>query len=187
MDHIRVASTTTEIWQGLVAEAEQESELVLGHEVEGYLVMTLIRYQGYAQLQSHVLALDYFNAHHQSGQQQRQQRLQQLGDISLLFSGLFPEQADRRMVGQDYFIKMGRSAYGAAAAGAARATARIYSTLAERFITVSRVLRVVHDYTTDSRPNLLEAWDLWSGLRDHEAWQRLTRNGAIPVIEAGTA
>ena len=187
MNTICVASTATEIWHDLVEEAEQAAQLSLGHEMEGYLVMTLIRYQDYAALQSHVLALDYFNAH-QSWGGVRRERLQQLGDISLLYSGLYPEQADRRMVGHDYFIKMGRSAYSAASEMATKGVSEMFASLSDGFISLSRVLRAVHDCTAEKRPDLLEAWDIWSGTGDQEAWQRLSRGGsAIPVNKVGRA
>ena len=156
MNRICVASTTAEIWHDLVEEAEQEAHLTLEHEVEGYLVMTLIRYQDYAALKSHVLALDYFRAHQEWGQV-RQQRLQRLGDISLLYSGLYPELADRRSVGHDYFIKMGKSAYAAAAVEAKSALAEMFNKLSGSFVALTRVLRTVHDYTAEQRPELLEA------------------------------
>jgi len=184
---IYLASTTAEIWHDLVEGAEQEMQLSLEHEVEGYLVMTLIRYQNYAALKTHLLALDYLNAHGVGGQV-RQQRLQQLGDISLLFGGLYPEQADRRMVSHDYFIKMGKSAYAAASMGAKQAIAEMFVKLSENFIALTQVLRVVHDYTAEQRPDLLEAWDLWSGMGDRDAWERLSHNGAVvPVTVAGHA
>lgn len=187
MSKIYIASTAAEIWHDLVEGAEQEMNLTLEHEVEGYLVMTLIRYQNYAALKSHVLALDYLNAHAVGGQL-RQQRLQQLGDISLLFGGLYPELADHRMVGYDYFIKMGKSAYAAASLGARSALAEMFSKLSEHFIALAQVLRVVHDYTAAERPDLLEAWDLWSGMGDERAWRKLSREGmVVPVSVVGHA
>jgi hypothetical protein len=186
MNTIYVASTVAEIWHDLVEEAEQEVHLQLEHEMEGYLVMTLIRYQNYAALQSHVLALDYFTAHQGRGQV-RLQRLQQLGDISLLYSGLYPEQADRRTVGTDYFVKMGKSAYSAASAGAENALSEMFAELSSSFVPLMQVLRAVHDHTARERPTLLEAWDLWSGTGDSDAWQQLSQHGAIPVNRVGRA
>ncbi len=186
MNRIYTASTSTEIWHDLVEEAEQETHQVLEQEVEGYLVMTLIRYQKYAELNSHILAMDYLRAHG-SGGEVRRQRLQQLGDISLLFSGLYPEQADRRMVRSDYFIQMGKGAYRAAAEGARSAAADMFCKLSRRFVPLSKVLRAIHDQTSEARPHLLEAWEQWSGLGDQQAWQTLSRNGAIPVNMVGRA
>ena len=60
--------------------------------------------------------------------------------------------------------------------------------LSENFIALTQVLRVVHDYTAEQRPDLLEAWDLWSGMGDRDAWERLSHNGAVvPVTVAGHA
>lgn len=185
MSTIYVASTIAESWHDLVKEAEQETHLTLDHEMEGYLVMTLIRYQKFASLKSHILALDYFNAQGQSGQLRRQ-RLQQLGDISLLFSGLYPEQAERRMVGIDYFIKMGKSAYSSASVGAKSALSEMFVELSSSFIPLMRVLRAVHDRTSAQRPDLLEAWDLWSGTGDAQSWDQLSQGGrVIPVNMVG--
>ena len=57
-----------------------------------------------------------------------------------LMTGLYPHQAQRRLVGLDYFLNLGTQAYAELAAGARAAWAELYRSLAAGFARLVRVL-----------------------------------------------
>jgi hypothetical protein len=77
----------------------------------------------------------------------------------LLFSGLFPKIAEKRLVKISYFVNMGQSAYGTLA----RTHHDLYASLAKQFVTLMDVLQSVRRHTSDF-PDLLplQAYDLWN-------------------------
>ena len=74
-----------------------------------------------------------------------------LGDVSLVVSGFFTPhvERDRSLVGVDYYVQMGTSAYGAAA-GLAKKTgfSRLLSELAQKFSQLVEVMSRVAERTT---------------------------------------
>jgi hypothetical protein len=63
-----------------------------------------------------------------------------VGDRCLLIAGLYPEQAQRRLVTLDYFMALGRNAYAEVACAARSAMADLYERLAAGFARLVRVL-----------------------------------------------
>ena len=82
----------------------------LGEELESYLVFLLIGHMRDTHLHRNAIAIDYLLAKTQAGKRHREE-LRTVGDRCLLLAGLYPEQAQQRMVGLDYFIAMGSQAY----------------------------------------------------------------------------
>lgn len=110
MELLILHPTETSQWHALLNEAQVSSQCFLDEQVESYLVFLLMRFSQSPHLANSVLALDFMKTSQTSGKVKRE-LLQQVGDKSLLFSGLYPEQAAKKQVSIDYFIELGKSAY----------------------------------------------------------------------------
>lgn len=139
MTRILTGAAPTALWHELIREAERNGSAPLDDDSESYLVFLLMRHLRDQGLASHVFALDYFEALHQA-RTQRQQQLRDLGDRCLLIAGLYPQQAQRRLVGLDYFLSLGSQAYAELAAATADALAELYRQLAAGYARLVRVL-----------------------------------------------
>lgn len=139
MTRILTDHGATALWHDLIREAERNGAAPLDGDSESYLVFLLMRHLRDAGLGGRVFALDYLQALDQRGTP-RQQHLRDVGDRCLLIAGLYPQQAQRRLVGLNYFLGLGSQAY-AELAGAARAAwAELYARLAASFARLVRVL-----------------------------------------------
>jgi hypothetical protein len=72
-----------------------------------------------------------------------------------LLAGLYPEQAQRRMVTIDYFLAMGSCAYDELSGALQAAVADLYGRLAKAFAHLVRVLMELRRWTRDVAPMLL--------------------------------
>jgi hypothetical protein len=144
----------TALWVDLVREAEDGAATRLGEELESYLVFLLMAHTRDLQLHDNIVALDYLLARAERGAR-RKQELRDVGDRCLLLAGLYPEQAQRRMVSVDYFLAMGSCAYDELSAALKAAVAQLYCHLAKAFARLVRVLMELRRQTRDVAPLLL--------------------------------
>jgi hypothetical protein len=146
-----VQGHATELWQQLVHEGGARVGAGLDEELESYLVFLLMRHQNDAPLLGRVLALEYLQALELGGQR-RLDELRDVGDRCLILAGLFPEQARRRRVDDDYFIVLGQGAYHAVAEQARAAYAALFNRLAEAYAALVSVLSGVRATFDDHGP-----------------------------------
>ncbi len=144
----------TALWVDLVREAEDGAAIRLDEELESYLVFVLMGHTRDLQLHGNIMALDYLAARAQRGTQ-RKQELREVGDRCLLLAGLYPEQAERRLVSVDYFLSMGSRAYDELSTALKAAVADLYCHLAKAFARLVRVLMELRRHTRDVAPLLL--------------------------------
>jgi hypothetical protein len=140
MEKLILHPTETSQWHALLNEAQVDCKCFLGEDVESYLVFLLMRFTQSPHLANSVLALDFMKSNTYTGKIKRE-LLQEVGDKSLLFSGLFPGLADKKSVSIDYFIDMGETAYHTVAEIDA---CDLFHALAGSFKMMSEVLRVMH-------------------------------------------
>jgi hypothetical protein len=142
------------LWTDLVREAEAGAATRLDEDLESYLVLLLIAHTRDVRLHSQVIAIDFLLARAQSGALRRQE-LRDVGDRCLLLAGLYPEQAEQRLVGIDYFLGLGSRAYHELSAALSAGFAELYRYLAEAFARLARVLMELRRHTRDIAPLLL--------------------------------
>lgn len=111
MDLLILHPTETSQWYALLNEAQASSECFLEEKVESYLVFLLMRFNQSPHIANSVLALDFLKISQTPAGKVKRELLQQVGDQSLLFAGLFPGLAERKHVSVDYFVQMGKAAY----------------------------------------------------------------------------
>lgn len=139
-----------EIWQALVREAGERAGEVLDEPRESYLVFVLLRHQRDAQLLARIQALEWLEAQAGAGSR-RSDALRDVGDRCLLIAGLYPTLAERRRVGSDYFIELGRGAYLEVAQTGRSAYAGLFAQLARGYHGLVATLRAMRGE---------RAWDL---------------------------
>jgi hypothetical protein len=133
-----------ELWQALVHDAGARAGTPLDEMRESYLVFVLLRYQRDDSLLVRTQALEWLTAQACSGTQ-RADALRDVGDRCLLIAGLYPGLAERRRVGTDYFIDLGRGAYHEAAEASRNAYAALFEQLARSYRELVRILRCVRE------------------------------------------
>lgn len=181
--------TSTAQWHTLVSEAECAARCRLIEELESYLVFLLMRFCREPGLASTVFALEYLGSTLAQGRA-RQDKLREIGDQCLLYSGLFPQQAQRKRVRAGYFADMGRTAYQQLSTlltvSSAGSNAGLYAHLSENFVTLMDVLLALRDLGGQT-PGLgvLEAYDLWADTGSRTAlktYQAATQQLPAPPI-----
>ncbi len=151
-------STTTALWHDIIHEAEDQCDIHLKEDVESYLVFLMIRYTTKPHIIKDIVATDFLSA---MGLKltQRQQLLQAVGDKCLIYTGLFPKIAEKRLVQLSYFVKLGQSSY----ATISTSHDDLYQGLAKQFVSLMDVLQSLRQYSS-KYPDLLplEAYELWN-------------------------
>ena len=137
--------TDTSQWHALVNEAQASTRLVLNENTESYLVFLLMRFSQTTQLVESVVAIDFLDSMQTTGRRQIE-RLRDVGDKSLLLSGLFPGIAARHHVGLDYFSGMGQAAYLTLGELQEREQADLYYQLGNQFIRMQKVLQAMQGH-----------------------------------------
>lgn len=127
-------------WHALVNEAQASTQIILPEDMESYLVFLLMRFAHTPELMESVLALDFLDAMQTVGSRQVE-RLRDVGDKSLLLSGLFPGIAARRHVQLTYFTAMGQAAYSSVSELESLEVAPLYQELSDQFEELQVVLR----------------------------------------------
>lgn len=162
MSDLVVHPTSTAQWHALVSEAESASGCILKEDLESYLVFLLMRFANQPHMLARVLAMDYLNGLSASDRHRRE-KLQEVGDHCLLFSGLFPQQAERRMVKISYFVDLGRVAYSQTAELTTNQMASVYADLAREFVSLMDILQTMRTLQgKQSQLGPLHAFELWN-------------------------
>jgi hypothetical protein len=168
-------------WQALVHEAQAACGRHLDETLESYLVFLLMRFVDKPHCTSRIMAEDYLNSQSLRGEQ-RAERLRDVGDHCLLFSGLFPQLAERRLVRISYFVSIGRSSYQQLSAVLDRGWSGIYRHLSEAFIILLDVLHAMRGLGGDSVLTPIQALDLWQDTGSRRCYQQVCASGtAVPV------
>jgi hypothetical protein len=120
-------------------------------------------------------------------QQQRDDALRRLGDVSLFIAGFFAQSFARKLVDVDYHIAMGGRAYGTLAdtmRGSIRgqAFATVFLELAQKFQRLVDVLNDVAEMAHEhSDKDILRLYEIWLKTGSPRAYNILRRLGVAPV------
>lgn len=170
-------------WAALLEEAQQVTTRHLKDDLASYLLLVLMRFMSQPEMAGRVLALDYLEGLNASGSA-RLDRLRDVGDLCLLYSGLFPQRAKHRRVRLGYYVDMGRTAYLEVAGQVRGAAADLFGRLAHGFVSLMDVLqatRTVNGAASVMTP--LDAFELWEDTASPGARQALRAvTTATPLI-----
>jgi hypothetical protein len=188
MSDLVLHPTSTAQWRALVDEAQAAAQHRLDEELESYLVFLLMRFARTPQVLAGALAEQYLESRLAKGEVRRE-RLREVGDRCLLFSGLFPHLARRRRVTVSYYVTLGQGAYAELSGTLAHRMGEMYAQLARTFVSLMDVLqwmRRMHDQKPLLDP--LQAFDLWASTQSTGARHDLQMvTAATPTIPDGGA
>ena len=184
MEHIIRYSTPTAEWQKLVCEAQHYCGNQLTVELESYLVFLLERFVNRPEIAGSVLALEFLESLEVNGQIQQNQ-LRDIGDKCLLFSGLFPEHAEKKRVSINYFVELGQHAYDRVAVLLQQQSslAKLYVLLEKHFVELMDTLQSLRELgNPEYELSLLHAEELFRQTKSRHAQKILTENNISPQM-----
>jgi len=174
---IQYEHNSTAQWHALVNDAQAACQCKLEEDAESYLVFLLMRYLTRPEFVSKIIALDYLKGSLSQGQL-KFERLREVGDQCLLFSGLFPYQAQKRQVKISYFVKIGQSAYHNLTSVVSTESAQLYHLLAHSFVNLMDVLHSIREMNRDEA--------LLQPLIAMELWRETGSKKALETVKAST-
>lgn len=160
MTKLMVEQQATAQWHDLVKEAEAFTGTELDEELESYLVFLLIRYTGKPELAASVMALEYLEGAMAVGSERRQ-RMRDVGDQCLLYSGFFPKRAEKRRVRVSYYVDLGRTAYHNVAEATQAAMAEMFAHLSDSFVSLMDTLQAIRSMHQKDELDPIRAFELW--------------------------
>jgi hypothetical protein len=123
-----------------------------------------------------------------AGGSEQRRRLRQVGDASLVLSGLFPNRLRRSLVDIDYYMKIGGIAYDSLSHDDDDLFATAFAELAARFGVVVDVLGDVGDHCSLGSPaDLLMLYERWQRTGSDRLIAQLTARGVLPVATPSRA
>ncbi len=181
MSRLILGPTSQAQWQTLVHEAQSACDRHLDETLESYLVFLLMRFADRPECTARIMAEDFLQSQQMQGSQ-RVDGLREVGDHCLLFSGLFPRLAERRLVRISYFVNIGRSSYRQLADVAGRQRALLYGHLSDAFIVLMDVLHAMRGLNGQPLLTPIQAMELWQETGSRRCLQQLS-NGrhALPI------
>jgi len=171
-------------WRSLVQEAQVACEQPLDETLESYLVLLLMRFARRPQCTARIMAEDFLGAGILQGSE-RVDRLREVGDHCLLFSGLFPHLAERRLVRISYFVNIGRSSYRQLSDVLDHGWARVYGNLSEAFTLLMDVLHAMHGLGGTPLLSPLQALELWQDTGSSRSYRQVCAGGRVVPLCGG--
>jgi hypothetical protein len=112
---------------------------------------------------------------------ERVRTLKHVGDTSLYVAGFFAESLTRSLVGVDYYVGIGQSAYAqlARSLGGQRTLTDVYEELAENFPRFVDVLAEVRKRTDFATPDIGRLYEMWLRTRDEWIEHKLRAAGVL--------
>ncbi|MBJ6762099.1 hypothetical protein JGU66_15105 [Myxococcaceae bacterium JPH2] len=190
MSGLLASSSLKEFFKSLLDEVLARQRVGLTEGAEFYLVNLLSDFAATDALfnrdaegrrDHEPLALLY----HRALQQEREERirtLRRLGDVSLYKAGFFSGALQHGLVGPDYYIQMGGSAYGQVAALApASGFAEVYRELCEKFRALVSLLEEIaaRGMVRAGPSGALKVYESWARTGDDKLERVLVEAGLV--------
>lgn len=184
MEKIITSPSTTTQWQSLVNEASQLCKIHLTEELESYLVFLLMRFMNSPQLTHKSMGIEFLTSINRSGSL-RSLALRDVGDQCLLYSGLFPGRARRRLVKVSYYVNLGKSAYKSLAFTSKYSDSDLFYTLYNNFVNLMDILQATREINNAGNGlDPLMAEELWHDTGSEHALhilQKFTVHRGVPI------
>ena len=183
-----------EFFRGRVTEASSNLKLMLGEDIEFYLVKLLCDFiepekivepiaEDYANPLEAPLALMLKKAQETSTPEQKIRIFRILGDTSLYVAGYFQDYFNRKTFDISYYMNMGSSAYSSISDLMREdRTSAVYTELAEFFPQLVDVVAEIADVNDPSdNKDLLSIYDRWNRAPSPRLRKILSEAGIKPV------
>ncbi len=175
-------------FQTVVDEAFKERRLETRPQIKTYIVEVLKHYLCVENLYDvedttgrktrKTMAEMYLSAN-QLGGRVRTEKLKKVGDTSLYISGFFSDSFQRKIIDVDYYVDMGKMAFGSLAHDVNEDTfAKLFKDLSEQFLNLVDVLAVISQKAkmTDEE-NILRMMDVYSRTGSNLLGETLAEKG----------
>jgi len=164
--------------QALIKEGAEVSHHNLDEETEHHLVAVLLRTLDDESLISHVMAEEFLLAVRKP---REPTGLRDVGDRCLVFVGLFPRIAEKRLVQISYFVNIGRTAYAVFGESLTGSEAKFYSKMSRCFVVMMDVLHGVREIGNPEFLTPIENLALWRECGSIHSYNKLCTINALPV------
>jgi hypothetical protein len=111
-------------------------------------------------------------------------KYQHLGDVALYISAVFPASLNKSLVGVDYYIQMGSSAY-AQTADLSPKSKIVFNTLADEFTKVMDLLAEATEITPTNEDQVLQLYELFMITKSPRILAKLNQLGIHPINSLG--
>ena len=185
MSRLILEPTPQAQWQALVHEAQTACDRNLDESLESYLVFLLMRFADRPDCTARIMAEDYLRSQALQGEQ-RAGQLREVGDHCLLFSGLFPQLAERRLVPVSYFVNIGRASYRQLSAVLDRGWSTVYNHLYEAFVVLMDILHAMRGLGGETILTPFQAMDLWQDTGSRRCYEQMCAGGRVRPVPAAT-
>ncbi len=135
-----VHSTEVGSWLSLINEAQTRQSTYLCEDVESYLVFLLMRFTSELDYISKAIGLEMMHLNGKPGAVV-QEKLKSIGDTCLLYTGLFPEVANKRNVSKSYYVDLGKVAFNNLSNHAIEEMKEIFEALSYDFVSITGILQ----------------------------------------------
>lgn len=177
---LTLATTVDAFFHEVVSEALTAKHLEASEPAGWYLVNLLGEFTT-ARLTDEPLGVKLATAGDDAGGRMR--RLKEVGDTSLYIAGFFAESLGRSLVDVDYYVALGKSAYGQLArqlsTSSSRSIPEVYGELANRFPDFVDVLAEVKKRVDFGHGDVVRLYEVWLRTRDEWVENRLREAGLI--------
>jgi hypothetical protein len=162
MKTIQLPTSSLSAFYTLVEEARQLSMSRVNDELQSYLVLLLMQWVKSPQIADNIFALDFLE-NIKKTRTANLQVLREIGDKCLIFSGLFPGNARRRLVNVSYYVQLGQNAYLTLSRHSHDKLSELYEKLGQNFVPLMDILHTIREMDRKGNAlDLLEAEDLWN-------------------------
>jgi len=187
---IRTEQNTFDFFYQHVRESLQHQHITITASSEHYLVNLLVDYtrsqRAFSLMQNdgRPLALIYHQAHHEAVNS-KIRIFKELGDFSLFTAGFFPDSFNRKVTDVDYYVVLGRSAYGHLSLllqKISRGTFHLlYEELAAKFVSITNILSEISSTSAIQwNDGILRVYERWLKTRSRRDERLLFSRGVIP-------
>ena len=174
----------TNQWQNLVSEASKVCQISLSEDLESYLVFLLMRFTNSPQMAQNIMALEFLQSLNKLGSQ-KSQALRDVGDQCLLYSGLFPGRAKRRLVRVSYYVNIGKSAYLSLSNQGRYTDNNLFADLSAKFVQLMDILQSMREVDNSSGAlDVMQAAEVWHDTGSDHALnilKKFTINTVTPI------
>jgi hypothetical protein len=192
-EDLSVVAQPAEFFKQEITKALQNQKVAVDPDTEFYLVDLLSRFMITRNLyaadesgamREEVLALLLGEAMSAPDSVRRHRGLRRLGDVSLYTAGFFSDSLSRKIVDVDYYIGMGRNAYGSLAqSGFDSLLRKVFIELSQRFDKFVDVLAEISDASSmKDAKNILRLYEVWLRTGSRRAEKNLKEAGIIPNL-----
>ena len=178
MSRLILEPTPQAQWLALLHEAQTACHRHLDESLESYLVFLLMRFADRPYCTARIMAEDYLKSQSLPGEQ-RAGMLREVGDHCLLFSGLFPQLAERRLVPVSYFVTIGQSSYQQLSGVLDRGWSSVYRHLSEAFVVLMDILHAMRGLGGESVLTPIQAMDLWQDTGSRRCYEQVCADGLL--------